>query len=120
MVEHDHRFAARLEDAMDFVDGALRVDGVVEDAVRIDRVERAIGEGLPFGVALEDAAGQLANLEMTPRQADGLRREIDAGDAGAGAGELDQVDARAAADLQHALPAPEGDVTTSRRYGIFS
>ena len=76
--------------------------------MRIDRVERPVGERRALGVPLEDAAGQLANLQVTARQANGRGRGIHAGDAGAGAGELDQVHAGSAANLQHALAAPRG------------
>ena len=49
-------------------------------------------------------------LEIGPRQGDGRRRQIDAGDVGAAPGEARQVDAGPAADFEHLAPAPAVEV----------
>ena len=57
MIEHDHRRAAGPEHAVRFVNGALGIGRVVQDAVRIEQVKAIVSKRQRFGVGDSQVGG---------------------------------------------------------------
>lgn len=113
MVDHDFEDRTRTGVVAELAEDSLRVGRVVDDAKGIDevvRLDREKGRKL-LGVARTktNALLQAENGSALARDLHGLFREVDGGDVGAGAGEVDGVGADTTADFQNFLPAPSGE-----------
>ena len=73
--------------------------------MREHQIERVVGERQVLAVGLAQIRLQPLLREVLPRQRDGRRRQVDAGDDGAAPGEADEIGAGAAADVEHAAAA---------------
>jgi hypothetical protein len=99
VVEHDDGAPAGPEHAVDFAHGALGVGRVVQDAVRVDEIKRAVREIQILRVGRAELAGQVLQLEVAPRERDRRFGEIDARVDGARAREPRAVRPQPAPDL---------------------
>jgi hypothetical protein len=104
-------FPARCEHAVDLADETRPVGGVLRDAVREDVIELAVAKRQVLAVGDQQLAAKTAVGEIRARERDRALRDIDAGDPGASPGEPHEIDARAAADVEHTPPRQivEGD-----------
>jgi hypothetical protein len=83
--------------------------------VGVDGIEAVARERHPLAVHDEQAAFQPLPGEVATGEIDRDGREVDAGDAGAGAGEAGQVDAGATADLEQVAAAVAGKIDDARQ-----
>ncbi len=86
---------------------------MVEDSPGVDPVEARVVEGELLGVGDLEAAdpvGDAVALEALADELDRTRGEVDAGDASAGAGELEGVGSQPGADLEDLQVPGAGEV----------
>ena len=78
---------------------------VMDHTVAVDHIERIVGERQMLGVVVHEFPFESAQGEVLFRVFEVAGRQIDVGHPGAMAGELTEVGAKTAADLQHRLTA---------------
>ena len=105
IVDLKNRAPAGRQDAPAFVDEALRMGRVLNDAVGVDQVERALRKRQLLAVFDEQPTRQALLLEVRLREVDRRSREVDPSDRSAAACEAREIDAGAAADLENTEPA---------------
>ena len=101
VVEDDPRLAAGTENPADLGERGGDVGRVMEDAVREHHVEALVRERHALCIALDDGTFQTERGEVCARELGVPRCQIDAGDASSALCEPDEIDALAAADIEH-------------------
>src|SRR5260370_25459518 len=113
MIDHEAEFAAEFEDAIDLLEDAAGMRGMVDHAPGPYETELPIGEGHLFGIHATHIGRQAAQLQPPPGIFDGAIGEIDADQIATGFGKKLGMGAEPATDLEDVLPAKlvEGDPT---------
>ena len=83
--------------------------------MRVDEVERVVGERQPFAVGDPEVALEPLLLEVGPRERDRRLGEVDAGDQRAAAGEPREVHAGAAAHFENPASAISVEVDEAQQ-----
>ena len=105
VVDLTDRFATRFEHPVYLLNQLPRIGGVLDDAVREDEIERTIPKRQMLAVGDAEFRRQPLLSEIRSRKLDRRRREIDAGDRSAAFREPDEIDARAASDVEYRASA---------------
>src|SRR5688572_18880885 len=105
MVEHHLRYAIRTEHTMDLANCSFRIRRVMQDAIRIDRVEAFITKRQVLGIGDHERADSAIEFKTVLRDLDRTRREVDTDAARTTTRKLQQVCAHATSDLQQTCAA---------------
>src|SRR5712692_5330639 len=111
MIQHYARAASGFQHPMNLAYGARRVRRVVQDAVRVNEIERLIGEIQVLCVSRAKLTAQAEQFEVFSRQLNRRIGQINSGVVGACFGELGSISSQAATYFQHAQPARAGKVS---------
>src|SRR6476469_9421437 len=91
VVEHDNGLAARTQHTMDLPHGCGSIWSMVENAVRVDDVERIVGKEEAFRIGNTETAWQIEQFEAPFRQVYSSVSKIDAGIFCSGVGKLSAI-----------------------------
>jgi hypothetical protein len=91
---------------MELADRLLGLLHVVDDAVRVDEVERRVGKRQGRDRAVDEGPVDVLQLEPATRQVNRRRAAVEPGVARTRARELQSIRRDAAAGLEHVLPRP--------------
>src|SRR6185369_13251738 len=100
MVEHDPGQPARPQYAMQLADRARRVRRVMQHAIRIRHIKTLSCERKVLSVTQRKVAVLIVSFQVTPRNFERTRREIDAGYPRAATRKLQEVGAHAATHFE--------------------
>src|SRR5260370_21162980 len=118
MIDHEAEFAAEFEDAIDLLEDAAGMRGMLDHAPGPYEIELPIGEGHLFGIHATHIGRQAAQRQPPPGIFDGAIGEIDADQIATGFGKKLGMGAEPATDLEDVLPAKlvEGDPAFERAF----